>query len=323
MRMKRAFAVAFGEPAHSVRVQEVERPRPGADEVLVQVRAAPVNPADLLLLSGRHLVRPSLPAPVGIEGAGVIEELGAEVRGWQVGQKVALPFGGTWSELVCVPASALVAVPPELSLQQAAMLCVNPLTAWLLLEGLAPGAVVVQNAAASALAGMVRALAAARGLSTIDVVRRPEQAERLRALGARRVLVGDEELGARVRASAGGALADRGLDAVAGEATGRLAAAVRDEGSVICYGLLGGDSVVLPAREVVFRGLQLRGVSRLRELARWTAVERTETMARLSALVAQGMLAAEVEASYPLHAVAEAVAHAERPGRSGKILITP
>lgn len=321
--MKRAFAVAMGEPALSVAVREVARPVPGPGEALVRIEAAPINPADLLLLSGRHLVCPSLPAPVGIEGAGVVEEVGVGVEGVKVGQAVALPYGGTWSELVCLPAAALVAVPPALSLQQASMLCVNPVTAQLLLEGVAPGAVVIQNAAGSALAGMVRALAAARQVKTIDVVRRAEQADRLRAQGARWVLVGDEALGERVRALTGGALAERGLDAVAGEATGRLAAGVRDEGTVISYGLLGGDVVQVPAREVVFRGLVVRGVSRLRELSRWTPAVREEIMAQLAALVSQGTMASEIEASYPLHEVAAAVAHAERPGRRGKILLAP
>lgn len=321
--MKRVFAVRIASPAEALEVRELEAPSPGPGEVSVRIHAAPINPADLLLLAGRHLARPPLPAAVGIEGAGEICALGPGVTAWRVGQRVALPFGGTWSEEVVTAERVPIAIPDHLSMEQAAMLSVNPVTAGLLLEGLGPGDTVLQNAAGSAVGTLVIRLAAARGIRTINVVRRQEQVEPLRALGADVVLVGDEDLAARIQLAARGVRVTRGLDAVAGEATGRLAAGVADEETVICYGLLAADQVVVPARDVVFRGLVLRGLSRLRELGKLTPAARHALLSDLAEQVASGALASTVEATYPLDQATAAVAHAERPGRQGKILLRP
>lgn len=321
--MKRAFAIQVASPAQAVAVREVEPPTAGPGEVVVRVHAAPVNPADLLLLSGRHLARPELPSPVGIEGAGEILQVGSGVTAWRPGQRVALPFGGTWSEQVVVSEHTPVAIPDDLSMDQAAMLCVNPVTAGLLLEGLAPGDTILQNAAGSAVGRLVIRLAAARGIRTINVVRRAQQVEPLRALGASVVLVGDEDLAARIRRELGGARVARGLDAVAGAATGRLLDGVSDEGTVICYGLLSADEVVLPARGLVFRGVVVRGLSRLRELHKLEPAARSSLMSELASRVASGELASTIEASYALDQVALAVTHAEQPTRTGKILLRP
>lgn len=323
MTIRRVFCTAFGEPAEVVAVRSIELPPPGPGEVTIEIAAAPINPADLLLLSGRHLIKPSLPAVVGIEGAGVVAALGPGAEGLAVGQKVALPFGGTWSEKVVMRASDVVALPDGVDLVQASMLSVNPVTAAGLLADLRPGEWLLQNAANSAVGKLVIRLARRRGIRTVNVVRRAELVAELTALGADAVLVGEDDLAARVSAATGGAPVRRALDAIAGVSAGNLYSCVGEGGSLVCYGLLSGDRVILPAAQVVFRDVTVTGYSRLRSLRKLPREQVRALYAELAQMLFAGEITSEVEATYPLERAAEAVAHAVREGRSGKIVLLP
>jgi NADPH:quinone reductase-like Zn-dependent oxidoreductase len=319
--MKRVVCVRVGEElASSVEVVEAEAPTPGPRDVRVRVQARPINPADELLLTGRHVYQPTYPAPVGIEGAGVVIEAGPEA-GLAVGTRVALPYGGTWTEELVLPAEVVVALPDALDLEQGAMLSVNPMTAVGLLEGRQPGAVVLVNAATSAIGQLVVRLGARRGLTMFAAVRRLEAAAALRSAGASAVFADDDELPAAVRAVTGNAGVDLALDAVAGTATTRLYHAVKDGGELIVYGLLSDDRAILPAASLVFRDVTVRGYSRLRSYAALTPQRRRELGAEIVAAMCRGEITTPVEARYPLTEVHSALRHQARPERRGKILL--
>src|SRR6185437_4338145 len=113
-----------------------------------------------------------------------------------------------------------------LDLQQAAMLRINPATAQLLLEdhvALQPGDWVIQNVANSAVGRHLTVIAKARGVRTLNVVRRDDVADELRALGADHVLRDGPDLPARARDATGGAAIRLGIDAVSGDACKRIA----------------------------------------------------------------------------------------------------
>ncbi|MDX1990894.1 MAG: zinc-dependent alcohol dehydrogenase family protein [bacterium] len=320
--MKQVFCVSFSDaPADGLQLREVEAPQPGSDEVLIEMLACPINPADLLLLTGRHYYKPALPAAVGIEGVGRVIETGAGVESPAVGEVVAVPFGGTWRERMTMKARDVLRVPSDVDVMQVAMLSVNPVTASGLLEGVAPGEWVVQNAANSAVGQLVIRLAAHRGIRTVNIVRRAELVPELEALGADVVLVGDEGLAERVKEATGSAPVLRALDAVAGEATGKLHRCLSEGGRLICYGLLNSNEIVLGAADVVFRDIVVTGYSRLRLLRQMQPERVAELMAELSDLLRLGILQSPIEKVYPLDAVHQAVEHADQPGRSGKILL--
>jgi NADPH:quinone reductase-like Zn-dependent oxidoreductase len=214
-----------------------------------------------------------------------------------------------------------VVLPPDLDVQLASMLCVNPVTAAGLLVGLAAGDWVVHNAAASAVGRLVTRLAKRRGVHTVALVRRAEQADELRALGADVVLVDGDDLAARVRAAVGGASVRRALDAVAGDATARLFGCVDDGGEVLCYGLLASDTIVLRAAKLVFSDVVVLGYSRLRSLRRLAPARKQAIFAELIALLAQGALESEIAATYALVDVKAALAHVARADRRGKVLL--
>jgi NADPH:quinone reductase-like Zn-dependent oxidoreductase len=205
------------------------------------------------------------------------------------------------------------------------MLRVNPPTAYLMLHDFVPakaGSWVIQNAANSGVGHCVIRLAREAGMKSVNVVRRVELVEPLRAFGGDVVLVDGPDLEARVRAAIGDAALPLGIDAVGGSATQRLARCVGDEGTVVNYGLLSGEPCAMDARELVFRNLSLRGFW----LRRWFMVTPPGEVAalyrKLAASIADGTLQVEVEAVYPFRQIKQAVAHAARGGRSGKILLS-
>ena len=318
--MKQVFCVQSDEDAsRAVRVDDVADPVCPDDGVVVAVKARPINPADLLLLNGRHVFSPPLPAPVGIEGAGVVIAAGRASR-LTPGTKVAIPQGGTWREQMALRDDGVLPLPADVDIEQASMLSVNPFTVMGMLEGVSPGATIVINAGTSAVSKHVLAVARRRGIAVVTVVRDARAADALTALGAVAVLVDGDDLAARVARAAPSPVV-RALDAVAGSASGRLYDCVADGGDLVVYGLLASDRVQLPAAGLVFRDVTVRGFSRLRIFAKMTPERRAAITDELVALLADKTLHADVEARYPLDAAPAALAHHSRPGRRGKILL--
>lgn len=319
----------FG-PAHEVvELAEVPEPdAPGPGKVLLEIERAPINPADLLMFEGRYgAAPPKLPVWAGGEAVGRVVALGPDVSHLAVGDRVLVLLAGrgNWRPRTTVPAARLFAL-PQADLDQLAMLGVNPPTAWRMLEdfvSLGDGDWVIQNAANSGVGRALITFARRRGLRTINVVRRESLAEPLRALGADVVINDGVDLAARVLAATGGTRPRLAIDAVAGEATRRLAQSLADGGTLVNYGMLSGQPCAVDPGDLVFRDLTLRGFW----LAKWFADASLEDMhalyRRLGEAIADGSLHVPVEAVYPLAKVREALAHSARRGRNGKVLLAP
>lgn len=314
-------------PQDVIRCETLPMPQPGEGELLVALEAAAINPSDVLTLTGQYGMLPPLPAVGGNEGVGRVVALGPGVTAPAVGARVLLPVGcGTWASHHVVPAASAIVLPPVGDPLQLAMVTVNPPTAALLLSEIVPlreGGWVIQNAANSGVGEYVIQLAKARGVRTVNVVRRAEAVAPLEALGGDVVLVDGPDLAARVAAATGKAKIALGLDAVGGMATDRLAQCLAPGGTVVNYGALSGEPCLVVPGQLIFRGVQLKGFW----LAQWF---RTTTPAQQQALygelvreIAAGRLHARVHATFPLAQVAEAVACAAQGGRDGKVLLVP
>ena len=316
----------FGEPAAVLRVEEVPRPEAGPGEVLVRMRARPINPSDLLTVRGLYGALPALPAAPGLEGMGEVAEAGEGVAHLRAGQRV-IPLGvaGTWAEYVVAPAAQLIPVPEGVSDQTAAQFVVNPLTAWIMcVEELAlrPGEWLLQTAAGSTLGRVVLQVARLRGFKTINVVRRRGQAEELLSLGADAVICTDEEdIPERVREITGGEGLRKAIDAVGGETGAAVMRALSRGGVTLVYGLLSGEPTPVDGGRMIFNSTALRGFW-LGEWMRSAPPERQQAVtAEMLRSMATHEIVPPVEAEYPLTEVLAAAAHAERPGRSGKVLL--
>jgi len=324
--MRIAQVSSFGQPDKVIELVEQADPGvPGPGEVLIESEFVPINPADVLNLEGRYGAEPpKLPMNPGAEGVGRVAAIGTGVTHVKVGDRVLLPGPGTWRERTKVPAKMVFPLPAGVDPKQLAMLRVNPPTAWLMLQQfVAPkaGNWVIQNAANSGVGHCLIRLAREEGLKTVNVVRRPELVPSLRASGGDVVLTDGPDLDARVRDAIGGGALSLAIDAIGGEATQRLARCVAENGIVVNYGLLSGEACRVDARETVFRNVTLRGFWLRRWYMETPPDQIAATYRTLAAKVADGSLTVEVEAVYPFEKIREAVAHAARGGRSGKILM--
>ncbi|MGB3936854.1 MAG: zinc-dependent alcohol dehydrogenase family protein [Burkholderiales bacterium] len=318
---------AFGRPEEAIEVVEQAEPgEPGPDEVIVETEFVPINPADILNLEGKYgAVPPPLPMTPGAEGVGRVARTGAAVRHVKAGDRVLVPGPGCWRERIKAPGKAVFALPEGVDPKQLAMLRVNPPTAYLMLHRfVAPraGQWVIQNAANSGVGHCLIRLARQAGVKTVNVVRREELVKPLRAFGGDAVLTEGPDLDARAREAIGDASLPLAIDAVGGSGTQSLARCVSDGGTVVNYGMLSGAPCMIDARDTVFRDVRLQGFW----LRKWyvdTPPAQVAALYRdLAAKVADGTLTVAVEAVYPIGRIKEAVAHAARGGRSGKILVS-
>jgi trans-2-enoyl-CoA reductase len=313
-----------GNPAEVLRVEGRPWPTPAADEVLVEMRAAPINPADLNQIEGKYPIRAELPATPGFEGAGVVMELGGNVKHMPAGAHVILPHNfGTWREAGAVKAAELIIVPNEIDFAQAAMLKINPLTAWRLLHGyvqLERGDWLIQNAANSAAGRAVIQISRQLGYKTVNVVRREELIEELRAEGGDVVLVDGEKLRDEVAAATGRASIRLGLNAVGGESALRLANTLAPSATMVTYGAMSLQPLRIPNGLLIFKDLRFRGIWINQWYDRATLEERMEAFRPLFEMAKSGLLKTKIEKTYPLSAAKEAVKHAAQGKRSGKII---
>ncbi len=313
-----------GNPADVLRVESRPSPTPGVGEAIVKMRAAPINPADLNQIEGKYPIRAELPATPGFEGAGVVVELGANVTNVDTGALVILPHNvGTWREAVAVKADDLVVVPAGIEPVDAATLKINPMTAWRLLHDyvdLQKGNWLVQNAANSAAGRAVIQIAHELGYKTVNIVRRAELIDELRAEGGDIVLVDGENLRDEVKAETSGAPIRLGLNAVGGDSALRLANCLAPGSTLVTYGAMSLQPLKIPNGLLIFKDLRFRGIWINKWYDNATKQERMEAFRALLEMAKRGLLKTKVEKAYPLSAAKAAVTHAAEGKRSGKII---
>ncbi len=313
-----------GNPADVLHVESRPWPTPAAGEAIVQMRAAPINPADLNQIEGKYPIRAELPATPGFEGAGVVIDIGTNVTNIAPGALVILPHNvGTWRDAVAVKADELVVVPAGIEPVDAAMLKINPMTAWRLLHDyvdLEKGDWLIQNAANSAAGRAVVHIAHELGYKTVNVVRRAELIDELHAEGGDVVLVDGENLREEVKAATSGAPIRLGLNAVGGESALRLANCLAPASTLVTFGAMSLQPLKIPNGLLIFKDLRFRGIWINKWYDNATIQERIETFQRLFEMAKRGLLKTKVERAYPLSEAKAAVTHAAQGKRGGKII---
>jgi NADPH:quinone reductase-like Zn-dependent oxidoreductase len=325
--MKIAQFSRFGRPDDVVECIEADDPPPpGAGEVALDVLAFPINPADLLTLQGRYAVRPQLPARIGAECVARVSAVGERVEDLRVDDLVVPLDRDNWVQRKVTKATRLIKVPANVDLLQLAMLKVNPPTAWLMLTkyaDLARGDWFLQTAANSGVGHCLIQLAKAEGLRTVNIVRREGLADELTRLGADVVLVDGPDLAGRITAATAGAPIRLAIDAVGGGQIVRFGDALEDEAVVVNYGRLSGENPQLSGHQCVFKRLWLTGFWLTPWLQKLSRQEVTALYAGLAGRIADGTLRVNVEATFPIEEIKQAVARSNAYRRAGKILVTP
>ncbi len=319
------------EGAKNLRVCEKPVPQPGRGEVLVRVEAAPCNPSDLGFLSGSYEIDRPLPAVPGFECSGVVVAASGLPGSLLVGRRVTTGGqgrgDGTWAEYFRAPVMQVIPLLPGVDFEQGCALIVNPMTAFgLLTRAEEHGSrAIIQNAAASQLGGMVRALAAERRTPVIDIVRRAEHVLRLRSTGAQYVLDSSapgfsEEL-ARLAGELGATTA---FDAVGGSMTAVLLGALPPTGQVIVYASLSGEPISnIESRDVVFRGKSVTGFHLGRHVAEIGMGGAMRDAWRVQRAVRRGTIRMDIRTRVSLEEAPDAIASYARSMTDGKVLILP
>jgi NADPH:quinone reductase-like Zn-dependent oxidoreductase len=324
--LRRLQLVAHGEPSDVIELSTVSQPALGQDEVLISMEAAPLNPSDFLFIRGIYGVRPAFPSLVGAEGVGRVTNTGSKVDVALQGKRVLiLPTyeQGTWADQVIAPVRNVVPVSDEADPLQLAMIGINPVTAYLLLNryvSLTPDDWIGQTAANSAMGQYIIALAKLAGVKTLNVVRREEAAEQVWQWGGDRVVLQGDNLRQDTEKALDGEKLSLVLDTVGGTSVGELAKSLKTGGSIVLYGLQSGQFPTIPPKDFIYNGLSLHGFWLINWIRNAPRAEIQQVYQKLGDLVANGSLSAAVERVYPLGQFKEAFEQSLKPNRNGKIL---
>ena len=307
-------------------VREVPDPAFGPEEVLVRVRAAGVNRADLLQRRGRYPAPPGVPADVpGLEFAGEIEACGERAAIFRVGDRVmGIVGGGAYAERVATHERACVAVPPALSFEEAGAIPEAFMTADDALHArgsLGPGEAVLVHAAASGVGTACVQLARAAGARVIALSRSAPKRRRLRDLGADHVLDSTSpNLEDAIRTAAGGSV-DLVVDFLGASSFKLNLDVLGTGGRLVLVGTLSGSTVEADLSTLMTKRLTVKGtVLRGRPIEQKIALAQ-ELSRRVIPLFATGRLVPVIDRVLPLEAAATAHAAMERNENFGKIVL--
>lgn len=325
--MRSAVHHTFGEPAEVLVADDRPVPEPGPGEVRIRTRLAPIHNHDLWTVRGQYGYKPTLPAIGGSEGLGVIDALGEGVEGLALGQRVNAASGrGTWAEAFTAPARMVIPMPEAIPDEVAAQLVAMPLSALMLLEFLSvePGQWIVQNAANGAVGKTLAMLATARGIPVLSLVRRAAAVAEMAALGIGHVVSTDAAEWKRdARAILGEAGARAAVDSVSGQASADLMSLLGNDGTLVSFGAMGGEAMLVPPGEMIFKHATVKGFWGSKVSREMSVADKRRLVGELIQRAANGELRLPVDAIYPLEDVAQAAAESLRPGRNGKVLLRP
>ncbi|SDD15511.1 NAD(P)H-quinone oxidoreductase [Auraticoccus monumenti] len=304
-------------------IGEVADPSPGPGEVLVRVRAAGVNRADLLQRQGHYPPPPGAPETLGLECSGTVAAVGAGVHGWQPGQDcVALLAGGGYAELVGVPAGQLITPPPGVDLVTAGGLVEVAATVVSNLDhaGVGAGATVLVHGGAGGIGSFAVQYARALGCRVLTTAGSADKLAYCLDLGADEAFDYHADWPAAVRAAAPGGV-DAVLDVMGASYLTDNVSVLAADGHLLVIGMQGGrrgelDLGALLARRASVSALALRS----RPVEQKSAI-----CARVGEVVwpmlADGRVRPAHETRFPLEQAAEAHALLESGRSHGKIVL--
>ena len=304
-----------------MRLEERDDPRPSGDDVLVEVRYAGLNPADLAQREGRYPAPPGSPPDVpGIEVAGTVAALGPTARRFDLGERVfGIVGGGGLADRVLVHERHVCAVPESLDDLAAAAVpeaFVTAHDAVLTQAGLRPGELLVVNGANGGVGTAAVQLASATGARVLATVRAADLRDRVAALGAD--VVGPDELVDAARERGG---ADVVLELVGAPNLGKDLDSLAVKGRIVVVGTGAGDEAPLSLRALMGRRARLIGTvlraRPLEEKAFAVQIFAREVVPHL----ASGRVASLVDRVFPAAEAATAFDRLASPGKLGKVLL--
>ncbi|MBX9686803.1 MAG: zinc-dependent alcohol dehydrogenase family protein [Candidatus Obscuribacterales bacterium] len=255
--------------ASVLQIKESQAAEPAKGEVRIKVEAFGLNRAEVLFRQGLYLEKPILPARIGYEAAGVVEALGEGVSEFKIGDKVSsipsfsMSKYGVYGDSAILPATSLSSYPDNLSVEEAASIWMQYMTAYGALVELGKmkaGDYVVITAASSSVGFAALELCKAFGVTSIATTRGQAKKDRLLAAGADHVIVTEnEDLVKSINEITNGKGANIFFDAVAGPILMQLAKAAAYGASIFEYGALSLEATPFPLMLSLEKALTVRG----------------------------------------------------------------
>jgi NADPH:quinone reductase len=307
-------------------IAQLPVPEPRAGWVRLRVQAVGLNFADILNVRGEYLTRARVPFIPGMEFAGVVDALGDGVTGLEQGQLVAALGGtGAFAEFACVPAAAVIPIPPNLNAQQAAALPVSYYTAYFSLKTLGnarAGETVLVEAAAGALGTASIQLAKAMNLRVIATASSEAKLELAKSLGADQAFVsGREDLRDAVMGATDGKGIDLYLSVVGGPGFQDRLSMMNALGRVLVIGNASQEGSNLNPTALMKKNVSVIGVW-LTPLLGEADVMRQAT-GFIAPLLASGTVKPIVGQVFPLEKAGDAFEFVMSRASMGKVIVEP
>jgi len=322
MKSRRLIFENHGDPTETLQIEEFSTPELKAGEVLLEIQAAPINPADLNYIEGTYGIKPELPATAGIECFATVIE--SRSLAFSEGENV-MPVSkvGGWAEHAIASEQNLIKLPGNIDPLQAAMLKVNPATAMLLLthfKNLTEGDWVTLNASNSGVGQCVIQIAAKMGIHTLCFLRDTTIGPEMKSLGATHVFEDSQDGFSEAREVLGKNKAELAFNAVGGESALRLMKLLAASGTHITYGAMGRKPLTVPNGPLIFNDIRIRGLWVTKWMENCDRSELEKTYATLAELVTSGTLRQTVDSTFDLADFAQALERLNDKHRKGKVL---
>ena len=328
--MKAVVITRFGGP-EVLEIQDVPKPEPGPDEVLVHVRGTALNRADLLQRLGRYTAPQGAPQNIpGLEFAGEVAELGTNAHRWSKGNRVmGIVAGGAHAEFVTTHQDAVSAVPPNLEWSAAGAVPEVFITAHDALQqaGFKAGENVLIHAVGSGVGLAATQLVRALGGRAFGTSRTPDKIERAKSFGLESgYAVSEPSVLTGLSAFAGSVTGGSGFDVVLDLNGGPYFAASLEamalRGRIILIGGVAGGKTEVDLYQILGKRLHIIGtVLRARSLPEKIAI--TTAFAReVGPLLAQGTIQPVIDSLFPLEKIQDAHRRLESNETFGKVVLT-
>lgn len=299
--------------------EEIDKPTPKADEILVKVAAAGINYADTMMRSGDYLTKPELPLTLGYEAAGTIEELGEDVTNLEVGQRVlATTSSGGYAEYATAKANAVIPIPDALGYSEANALLVQGLTALGLLDDAKAGQSILIHAAAGGVGSLLVQLAKDKGLKVIGTASSQEKLDFVEGLGGDVMInYSNDDWMDKVLEATDGKGVDWLIEMVGGDIVAKNLKVLATHGTMIVYGSASGEDFKISVLNLMYKNHSVKGY--------WLMNEPVENRIRftkeLLGHIASGKLKVEIT-EFPLENAREAHQAIEDRKTKGKVVLT-
>ncbi len=312
------------------RTEERKMPQLKADEVLIRIEAAPINPSDIAFIQGGYNVVKPLPAVPGFEGSGTVVQTGSDAKAL-LGKRVSCftqdNGDGTWAEYIATNAKSCITLKDEISFEQAACMAINPFTAFGLFELCLKKKckAFIQNAAGGQLAGFLRLIAKKAGIETINIVRKSEQLDFLKKKGEKYILNStSKNFQTELNEIAHELNANIAFDAVGGDMTAAILQAMPTKSETVVYGGLSGKDISgINTLGIIFHNKKLSGFNLNEWIASKTISELQSISNEIQDIIISGAYQTTIQASFGLDEIVQGIRVYIKSMSDGKVLFKP